>query len=1551
MSTGKKQFRAILSSMLVFCIVLTMLPTLTTHATWEDEAIQHDLSNEALTLVKGNNYIVTQSNGGETPNFITVNRDFDGIVRLSGVNIKSATPFVYSAGGAYTANFVIELEGGNTLTSTAQNSPVIPVPAGATTRFRAKNSTDEDSLKVVLGIAGNTASIGGAPAGTIIFDSGDIDVNGANGNNSAAIGSSVSYSGTSGYDTCSIIINGGKVTAYGQNRGMGGGRMVPVGRIIINGGDVVSNGIGARYEASADARFDGGLIMINGGNVTCNGLLGIEVNGALTAGTKRATGSVVLTGGNIRVTGGIGSTSDYNPSADYLCLDSIVVLPQANISRTVTLTHESVTPPVTFAAGITGGTPRIGKAKNIFYMNEASFTSIGSGAPYGATSALKIDTPHADINVFGDISEYHSAAAALISAAYDERDNTTGSSSAFDMGITDASGDISLHYYNTSEVNPGAEIKLTASGCLDKIMADLSEISSGTVTLATSGGAVVTATPVPTPEPPPAASDIARLSSLTYITSFGEKMTVPAFLPSQDGVDNVYSVVLPAGKTAVYVEATAAHSKAVTAISLPGDPSADAARTSGRSIPIVDGEVTAIVTSTAQDGTQNQYTINFVVSESLPRTEDRVWFNDNRAAKSGAAVGNWNEEIGMNPNADDPSGSATKVISLTGDAFTRKNYLEISGETVISTRAYIPSADKANAAINFGGSALMQFADSGTYAIGTETGSYDFDKWMKLDFHIIPGDDEDIVDSWANTVVRVYIDGTFVAEKAHPFTYAQTVLGVNGSPAGGWGYNNPQLEVRTSVGKFFFDGIRIFEPSDFAMGEAELERHNDLAQNIKLDGTVTLVFNHDININTFPNSVKVYEDGVEFTPTSINIVPSYNNKIAISFAGTKMKPYTYYEFILDDNLEDITGRKISPEAKSMSLTSGGEKDAMPARVPPLELGEGEAYIMPDEFNTGYYSVAHYSEFKDILERYPFVQKSGTEYIISKYTIDKMRDAGTLEIVDGRAVFKSFKILGGSLKVTTSDVLVEDFYINSDGIRYSSNYSVGGGAKNVIAQDGELEGSDGTSVGGENVIAKRLHVHNATADGMKPSSGWLVESCYIHDLGHGYLAHADGMQVSGSYGGLTNDIRIYGNRIDMPPVPFINVANATFFLKLDFGPLINVDVQYNWFNGGGNSTVFTAKDRLLRNVTYKNNLMGAGFRYGHASGVNDGLPEDAGTIDITYATEAQDLNIPSAGSVVYKDESGTRIRDLADSSDKLTIVPNFANFTTNEQNIKVVAEMYDIDDNPLGTASPALDPIPAYTSADDYYKAPVYAFQDAMAQNLIEEHGITDFSFAGTHTETQRNDRLHPYHALQADWVINTLNNDPMYNISAGWWLWEHAASDADRTWFYGMKEAPYLPLNEQRPFVFNLPRTPSAGDYVKVSVYKIWDDKADELLRPADIIECSGDIPNKPELKISNSDIYKNSGGEYFICADVANTLTDTQNVSFIAAVYNGDKLVDVKVMPQTIAIGYDDTFAVKYTPNITLNGAYKVKVMVWNAAQQPLCAATEKAVGAIMVK
>ena len=1550
MINRKKRFQVVLSAILSLCMVLSLLPAGMSTA-FAEEIETHDLSTDGILEAKGStHYIVTQSEPGATTNNIIVSRDFTGVITLSGVNIENTPPMVYASTGTYSANFVLELDGANILKATAGAG--IPVIDGTTLTIRAKNSTDDDSLTVEGNLAIGAHNTAG---GNLIIESGKITATGK-GDNNVGIGT---IGGGAG-NTFSLTINGGNISASGTKVGIGNSGSTnawgPIGKITINGGDIYAGGGDGNPAIGGVLRGNTANgtneIVINGGNITAMsggrgpGIGFSDANSAAPNNLSVPVGKIIITGGNIRANGrgsgpAIGGARAYDENGaagSFACVDTIIILPEANISRNVQI---GLAPATWFQASLTSESSfLVGNAKNIFYMNELNVASIGQAGSASTPAAFTVKTPHGNINAFADFTAYNAEIADLIAKANARRSDEIPDDDKVTLGITNGSGEIPLFYY--SNMTGAGNAIFSGSACNDEAVASI----GSSVTLTNSGGATEMPKPTPGPTPAPLPSDNSKLAGLAYTTILGAKTTVPGFLAAHDGT-HTYDVALPAGKTAIYVDAPAAHGKASSVVA------------PDNSVPIVDGAGTAVVTVTAQDGSTSVFTINFT-SEPLEITEDIYYFTDGHNGSTSANPWLWNGfsafagssvPDSVKFNQPNPAGTAkpTRTIKMNGSsAYLIKTFLDIKNEMVISTTVYAKTGAAA-VNLNFAGQTLLALNGKGY----TFDSAREMDEgWRRVDLHVKTGAGATVADKWNAATVDLYIDGEYVAQKACPITYVQTALSWNGFPAGGWAHSASQLEYRTtSDGDFYFDDIFIYEPGNFVIGEALVERYNDAAQNIKLDSKVALQLNHDLQIDTY--ALSVYENS-ELITRPVSVDPLYPNKIVVDFTGTPMQTHTFYEFILDENSTDITGREIEPESASISFTTGGEEGDMPTAIPTISAEEGAKFVMPDEFNTGYTS--DYSALRTIESMYPGVALGGGHMKITNATVAtlKANNNPNIEIRGDKTVFKGFKIEHGFLQIEASDVIIEDFYIYSDFATNVANISTTGGAKNVIIQDGELTAGYDAAVQGDNVTLKRLHIHNIMADGLKPTNNWWVESCYLHDFGLGYLAHADGMQISGNRYSHTNDIRLYGNRVDMPAMPYVNVANAMIFLSLDFGSLTNVDIQYNWFNGGGNGVALSGQyddpekgrtGKLLGNLTYKNNWMGVGYRWGHAASASGQyLVND----DVEPAVELQALNIPSAGSVVYYNAAGERIYDLADAGNTLKVMANFANYTVNEQNVKIVAELYDENDQLVtgGSVAPSsLVAIPKYTlqaarkaliqsnpeaggTTGPYYYTDEVDKYHAAVVDYLKANGYPGAAVSGSEVEA-RSGSLNQYYNVIKD-QVEIFNADPSFKAEAKWLQYENSTEFG---WFIGLKEQPYLPLNEQREITFTLPRAAEAGDYVKVSVLG---GASDTLLRPVDILECSLEPGIKPVFEISDLKIAGNGA----ITANVKNTYAIGKDVNFIAAVYSGTKLVGLKMIPKTIGAAHDGAFSVGAFMLSDLTGADMVKVMAWDENQVPFCRA-----------
>lgn len=132
------------------------------------------------------------------------------------------------------------------------------------------------------------------------------------------------------------------------------------------------------------------------------------------------------------------------------------------------------------------------------------------------------------------------------------------------------------------------------------------------------------------------------------------------------------------------------------------------------------------------------------------------------------------------------------------------------------------------------------------------------------------------------------------------------------------------------------------------------------------------------------------------------------------------------------------------------------------------------------------------------------------------------------------------------------------------------------------------------------------------------------------------------------------------------------ANATLFLSLEKEFSDNATFNYNWLNGGGYTMyLFEYEDNTYTNVSFKNNIFGNDYRFKQ---INTNMKDRVKGFDTFIYAEEED--VPFIGSIVFYNQDGTRITDLKNTNEKIKILANAANYTPNEQNIILVAELYN-----------------------------------------------------------------------------------------------------------------------------------------------------------------------------------------------------------------------------------------------------------------------------------
>lgn len=193
------------------------------------------------------------------------------------------------------------------------------------------------------------------------------------------------------------------------------------------------------------------------------------------------------------------------------------------------------------------------------------------------------------------------------------------------------------------------------------------------------------------------------------------------------------------------------------------------------------------------------------------------------------------------------------------------------------------------------------------------------------------------------------------------------------------------------------------------------------------------------------------------------------------------------------------------------------------------------------------------------------------------------------VIDGLDVRGNINVRANNVTIRNTRVRASSPYL----IRVLPGY---GG---TVIEDVELDGlgnSRTTGIAGSRVTVRRADIARV-GDGVKLGSDSLYERNYIHHLAHVGGAHADGMQAEGAA-----RVTIRGNTIDVP-VTSSTSANSAIFLKADSGPVTDIRVHGNAFNGG-NFTLFgegagpnsNALHSAAR-ITISENVFGRDYRYG------------------------------------------------------------------------------------------------------------------------------------------------------------------------------------------------------------------------------------------------------------------------------------------------------------------------------------------------------------------
>ncbi len=569
-----------------------------------------------------------------------------------------------------------------------------------------------------------------------------------------------------------------------------------------------------------------------------------------------------------------------------------------------------------------------------------------------------------------------------------------------------------------------------------------------------------------------------------------------------------------------------------------------------------------------------------------------------------------------------------------------------------------------------------------TYSFGTHTGTVKLGTWMRYVCHVIPGAEGT---KSADTLSYISLYGNFTDQTAGTTKgYQMTVTGVDKSL-------NAMLSMEIASGShagFYIDDVYLYRPGDFGPATITPDTYEgDANSNVVLDGKVHIQLYHRLNASRFdPASLKLYDDKGDSVDMDVIYDHARPDKITLDFSAHPLKTDTIYTLVFPENSSDDTGRLM--KETELTFRTRSEEGESPARIEVVKEPDG-GYVMPDLYNTGYRCARE--ELAVFGEKYPDLAGAGwveiTEALARKYNYE----------------FSHFVLSDVALKVTaTSPVYIHDALFINSGIGNGMSGKAGKSARLTVAWC-EGDGSIGDFFGGENLTISHCYVHDVKADHMKGSSNQIVEFNYFRDGGtRNAGAHADVIQFMGSDQTVQNDVRVYGNRFDIPGLGYEHVANCAFFFKPegDTKGYANVQAIGNWFNGGGFTTYLTPAGGIeqARYLTYRGNKIGCGYAFGplNKKSIFDTASEDYLTYeDNDFMTALQ------AGSVVYYNADGTRVYDIADMAGGGSLLINFANYIAVARTYRVEVQVLNARGQVVSATSKSGE-VRRYTPYEEYY---------------------------------------------------------------------------------------------------------------------------------------------------------------------------------------------------------------------------------------------------------
>ena len=678
----------------------------------------------------------------------------------------------------------------------------------------------------------------------------------------------------------------------------------------------------------------------------------------------------------------------------------------------------------------------------------------------------------------------------------------------------------------------------------------------------------------------------------------------------------------------------------------------------------------------------------------LGYAKDIVYFNETEGniTCSSGGIDRWQSIAGASKRkTQDPLDATNNVFALTSSSsgyLTKclfwSSALRTTDRVSFSFDFFLPSHAEAiaeevgekNQTVTFAHAAepYVKFtyhedAELYTYEMFGKTGTIAADGWHHISFLFLPYED-------GTQHLALQLSGEGLTDENHlPIPYLVVELDVDYTGKNlGQRTNLFQLQLQAAEGysaKLLVDNTKLVEMYDFAPATVETEVYEgDGFLNFDLEGKITVRLHHELDLRTVDLSrVRVSDSRAQtLSYASVSFLPCTTNVVVLDFAGHTLPAFTDIFICFDDTFLDLAGESMHETV--IRLKTKGERGETPPPENVITIPK-EGIVMPDQWNTGYRCARE--ELVPFEEKYPeFEGKSEyniTESIARKYNYEFSH-------------FVSNKTIS---VMTASPVYLHDFLQDGAPIWNGKNGPYEHSQSLTIAW---MEGCNNTTSNFfnnmRNATISHCYVHDVKGDHIQGIDGLTIEYCYFRDGGtRSPGAHADIIQFSGNSSYVCQNIKIYGNRFDAPPMLYDHVANACVFFSPEeertYG-FNDLQIVGNWFNGGGYTTYIAPEDHnntygRVNQIYYNYNQWGYGhnFKPLSCSYRDENSNPDLSVVNGTYIENGY-VDTLHVGSVVFYNGTGEdasrvfAISDLTAGEGKIML--NFANYMTVARNYRV-----------------------------------------------------------------------------------------------------------------------------------------------------------------------------------------------------------------------------------------------------------------------------------------